>query len=103
MTKTYTLTEEQRYLRAKKQVTELKGFYCHLLSFGLVVLILIFINYMTFWGYKWFWYPAIGWGMGLAFHSYRVFVTNGILGREWENRQIEAFMEEDRLFAVRDK
>ena len=36
-----------------------------------------------------------GWGMGLLFHAYHVFVNNGILGKKWEQRKIEEFMREE--------
>ena len=56
---------------------------------------LIFINLKTFSGFHWFWFPLLGWGMGIAFHAYKVFVNNGILGRDWEKRKIEQYMREE--------
>ncbi|WP_313791519.1 2TM domain-containing protein [Lacinutrix neustonica] len=41
-------------------------------------------------------FSAIGWGVGLSFHAYKVFINNGVLGRDWEQRKIEKFMEEER-------
>ncbi len=87
---------DDTYIRARKHVEELKGFYYNLISYCLVIPFLIFINYRTYWEFKWFWFSAIGWGVGLAFHAYKVFVNDGVLGRDWERRKIQKFMEEEK-------
>ncbi|WP_299887687.1 2TM domain-containing protein [uncultured Lacinutrix sp.] len=86
---------DDSYVRARKHVEELKGFYYNVISYCFVIPFLIFINYRTYWEFKWFWFSAIGWGIGIAFHAYKVFVNDGILGRDWEKRKIEKFMEEE--------
>lgn len=86
---------EDKYIRARKQVEELKGFYYHLISYVLVIPFLIYINYKTYWDFHWFWYPMVGWALGLLFHAYHVFVMNGIFGKKWEERKIQEFMSEE--------
>ncbi len=86
----------EAYIRAKKHVEELKGFYYSLLSYCLVIPFLIFINYRTSWHFQWFWFPMIGWGIGLAFHAYKVYVNDGIFGTDWEARKIKEFMEQEK-------
>lgn len=86
---------DDRYLRARKQVEELKEFYYSLISYVIVIPFLIFINYRTFWGFQWFWFPMFGWGIGLCFHAYKVFVNDGALGRNWERKKIEQYMREE--------
>ena len=83
------------YLRARQHVDNLKEFYYNLISYCFVIPFLIFINYKTFWGFQWFWFPLFGWGMGLAFHAYKVYVNDGVLGRGWEKRKIEQFMKQE--------
>ncbi len=84
------------YVRARKHVEELKGFYYSLLSYFLVIPFLIFIWYkFTPNTIQWFWFPMIGWGIGNIFHAYRVFVDNGALGGNWEKRKIEEFMRKE--------
>ncbi|MCB0463539.1 MAG: 2TM domain-containing protein [Flavobacteriaceae bacterium] len=93
-----TRTKEQfddSYVRARKHVEEVKEFYYSLISYIIVIPFLAFINYWTFWGYQWFWWPMLGWGIGLLIHAYKVFVNDGIFGRNWERRKIEEFMRED--------
>ncbi|RYH72831.1 histidine kinase [Flavobacteriaceae bacterium 144Ye] len=86
---------DDSYIRARKHVDNLKEFYYGLISYCLVIPFLIFINYKTYWGFQWFWFPMLGWGMGIGFHAYKVFVNDGVLGRTWEKRKIEQFMKEE--------
>ncbi|MFD2726798.1 histidine kinase [Hyunsoonleella rubra] len=83
------------YLRAKKHVEELKGFYFSLISYVLVIPFLIFINYKTYWNFQWFWFPVFGWGLGLAIQAFKVFVSDKAMGGNWERRKIEQFMREE--------
>lgn len=84
------------YVRARKHVEELKEFYYSLISYCIVIPFLIFIYYeFTPDTIQWFWFPIFGWGMGLCFQAYKVFVNNGVLGRNWEQRKIDEFMQEE--------
>jgi len=88
-------TEEQKYSRAKKKVDNLKGFYWNLFSYCLVIPFLIFINLMTSASYLWFWWPMLGWGIGLAFHAYGIFGTNALFGKDWEENKIREIMKKE--------
>jgi len=89
---THKTEVNDQYLRARNHVDELKGFYYSLLSYCLVIPFLIFVNYKTSWNVQWFWFPMFGWGLGLCIQAYRVFVSNGLFGRNWEKRKIEEYM-----------
>ncbi|MDX1830153.1 MAG: 2TM domain-containing protein [Lutibacter sp.] len=94
-------TEEQKYLRAKKKVKSVKGFYVHLMVYLLVNLFLILSNALSHGGWQAFWewqsyYTAIFWGIGLAFHAFGVFGIDFLLGKDWENRKIKEFMDKDK-------
>lgn len=86
---------DDSYIRARKRVDEQKEFYYNLISYCAVIPFLIFINYNTYWDFKWFFFPMAGWGLGLSIHAYKVFVNDGVLGRNWEQRKIEKFMKEE--------
>ena len=88
--------EFERYQRAQKQVEEIKGFYGHLVSFVLVMLFLLFINLRYSPQYLWFFWPLLGWGMGLFFHGLKAFNYTPFLGKDWENRKIKEFMDKDK-------
>lgn len=88
-------SKEEKYLRAKKKVDDLKGFYSNLLAYCLVNPFLIFVNLMTSPSHYWFWYPMIGWGIGIVFHAVGVFNRTSYFGKEWEERKIQEMMKED--------
>jgi hypothetical protein len=84
--------ENSAYLRAKKRVEELKGFYGNLTSYCFVIPSLALINYYTYWDHKWFVYPMLGWGLGLTFHAFGVFGY----GKSWEERKIQEILNKDK-------
>lgn len=90
------MTEEERYRAAKKRVEEIKGFYSHLFIYFIVNLALFFINLATAPGKWWFYWPLIGWGIGIFAHGFSVFATSGRFGREWEERKIKEIMEKEK-------
>ncbi len=105
MTDMNTSIEEKR-MRAKQRIEELKGFYIHLVVYVLVNLFItvskLVANFNNgenfgeaFWDFGTFavW---IFWGIGLMFHAIKVFSLNPFFGRDWEERQIQKYMEEDK-------
>lgn len=100
-------SEEQKYLQAKKRVDELKGYYWHLATY-LIVNVFIsaskisrnlnngetfeqaFFDFNTFG--LWF-----VWGIGLAFHTFKTFGFHFFLGKNWEERKIKEFMNDEKL------
>ena len=87
--------EEEKYQKAKKRVEEMKGFYGHLTSYIIVNLFLIFVNLKTSPEHLWFFWPTVGWGIGLIFHGLRVFNFLPFLGKDWEERKMKEYMEEE--------
>ena len=89
-------SEFVEYQIAKKQVEELKGFYSHLASFILVIGVLIFVNLKYSPQYLWFLWTFFSWGIGLTFHALRVFNLVPFLGKDWEERKIEQYIQEEK-------
>lgn len=88
--------KETKYLRAKERVQELKKFYGNLTSYVLVISLLAAINYWTNgWSYMWFLWAAFGWGIGVIFHAMGTFNLNPFFNKDWEERKIKEFMQED--------
>ena len=85
--------QSKAYERASKRVTELKGFYANLISYCLIIPFLIFINLRTAPEYQWFWWPLLGWGVGLGSHALQVF---GI-GKNWEENQIQKILDREKF------
>lgn len=87
------MNEEERYKRAKERVEALKGFYTHLAVYLAVNAGLFLINVVTSSNW-WFYWPMLGWGIGLAVHAMTIFVTDGWFGPAWEERKIKEYMNE---------
>lgn len=81
------------YKRASKRVKDLKGFYSNLISYCLVIPFLIFINLRTSPEYHWFWWPMLGWGIGLSLNALKVFGISS----NWEERQIQKILDRENL------
>lgn len=90
--------ENIAYARAKERVEKLKGFYGNLISYCCVIPVLIFINYKSS-DFQWFWFPTLGWGMGLFFHGIEVFGY----GNSWEERKIKQLMEKEKIEDIQNK
>ncbi len=95
--------------RAQKRVKDIKGFYGHLAAYVIVILIVlttrgrfmsidntIFQNseYLNWIDWNIFGTPII-WGIFLVVHGIRVFGKNPFLGKKWEERQIQKYIEKN--------
>ena len=91
-----TTTSYTNYENARKRLENLKGFYWSVFAYSIVIPFLIFINFKTSWhAHKWFFYPMLGWGIGIAFQAYEVYGKDKYFGKSWENRKLEEFMKEE--------
>ncbi|KQS90121.1 2TM domain-containing protein [Chryseobacterium sp. Leaf394] len=83
-----THDDNEAYQRARKKVKEMKSFYANLISYCIVIPFLIFVNLFTSREYLWFWWPMLGWGIGVASHGFQVFA----IGDSWQERKIQEIM-----------
>jgi hypothetical protein len=89
------MEENERYKRAKQRVESLKSFYIHVLVYIFVNIWLFVINLITAPGEWWFYWPLIGWGIGLTAHGIGVLAGEGWMGREWEDRKIREALDQE--------
>lgn len=82
--------------RVRERVREMKGFYTHLVIYVMVNILIFLIWLFTDTGFPWFVFPLGGWGIGLFFHWYNVFVENGMLGRNWEEKKVRKLMQKEK-------
>jgi len=92
---------------ARKRVAQLKGFYIHAIVYVLVNLFLMIVSVNARMGNDESFNEAlfdldtfvtpIFWGIGLAFHAARVLGYSPFFSKDWEARQIQKYMEEDRI------
>lgn len=87
---------DAKYLRAKERITEVKEFYSKLLRSVLTIALLAAINYYTNeWRYMWFLWAALGISISMAYKASKVFGMNPFFSKDWEERKIQEFMNED--------
>ena len=97
---------EQNYIRAKKRVKDIKGFYVHL---SVYIIVNIFISGVIIFGLTksgdsfretfsnfGVYSTWVFWGIGMFFHWLGVFGFKSIgFGRDWEERKIKEMMEKE--------
>jgi len=83
-----TYHQDTAFFRAKERVEKLKGFYGNLVSYLIIIPILIIINLNSSNEFQWFWFPMLGWGMGLTFHAFETFG----FARTWEEKKIQEIL-----------
>ena len=99
-------SEEEKFLKAKKKVERIKGFYRHLVVFlGFNISLIVFkmtgvigngesfLNAVFDMQSLFTWIP---WGIGLAIHGIVVFdVFTFLVGRNWEEQKIKELVEKE--------
>ena len=81
--------KDKSYERAKKRVKEIKSFYGNLISYCIVIPFLAIINLITSPKDIWFYFPMLGWGIGIIAHGMSVFA----IGKNWEEKKIREILE----------
>ena len=99
--------QEQKYIKARKRVKEIKGFYIHLTVY---ILVNIFISGVIIFGLTrdednsiadaisnfGVYSTWIFWGIGMFFHWLGVFGFRSLgFGKDWEEKKIKEMMDED--------
>ncbi|MGK6343401.1 2TM domain-containing protein [Chryseobacterium sp. DT-3] len=84
--------ENGAYEKARKRVKELKSFYGNLISYCTIIPFLIILNLIVSPKHLWFFYPMLGWGIGLASHAFQVF---GV-GESWKEKKIREIMDKQK-------
>lgn len=96
----------KKLLKAKKRVETIKGFYIHLTLYFFInimvssVIIISGFNGSTFFGGSPFnigtFASWVLWGIGIFIHAVYVFYVNPIFSKDWEQRKIQKYMEEEK-------
>lgn len=88
---------ENKYMRAKDRVAEIKKFYTGLLFYIVFIGFLAGLNYYTNeWSYMWFLWAALGWGIGIVFQAAKAFNWAPFMNKDWEERKIKEFMDNEK-------
>lgn len=90
-----------KYEQAIARVKRIKSFYTHALVYVVVNIMLVIVNiqnldvgesYFQFKNFQ----TLFLWGIGLLAHGMSVFLPNIIMGKDWEERKIKQYMEEEK-------
>ncbi len=90
------INKADKYLRAKKKVEEIRGFYGNLTAYLIVIPVLAWFNYRTT-DFPWVIFPAVGWGLGVILNGLCAFGYSPILGKNWEERKIREYMSDNQF------
>jgi len=96
-------TEKSKYIRAKKRLEEIKGFYGHLSIYLVINLIMLLAvmglfkdSFMPIHFPMWSYFTTpFFWGIAIFIHWIYVFKSNLMPFKGWEERKIKQFMEEE--------
>ena len=80
------MEQDTTYAATRRRVSELRDFYIHATIYAAVNATLLAIDLLTPGG-PWFWWPLLGWGVGLFSHAVSVFGAGRLWGPEWEQRK----------------
>jgi hypothetical protein len=88
--------QDPAFVAALKRAEELQGFYTHLLVYVVVNTGLFLINLLTRSddGGWWFFWPLLGWGIGLLVHALATFT--GLFSESWKTRKAAELYERSR-------
>tara|TARA_B110000503_G_scaffold132653_1_gene208819 strand:- start:813 stop:1130 length:318 start_codon:yes stop_codon:yes gene_type:complete len=99
--------QEAKFIRAKKRVKAIKGFYVH---FMVYILANIFISGIIIFGLMKSGYNFedtfsnfgvystwVFWGIGMFFHWLGVFGSSVFFGENWEKKQLEKYMNDTKF------
>jgi len=77
---------------AWKRIAALRAFYTHLSIYALVNFLLLVVDMATPGG-PWFFFPLLGWGLGLGMHAAQAYELLPWFTRDWEQRKVKEMME----------
>ncbi|QBZ98010.1 2TM domain-containing protein [Flavobacterium sangjuense] len=98
----YSLSpDEIKYQQALKRVKRIKGFYTHAVVYVVINIVIIFSKINFTGNGTWNFElrnlsTAFFWGIGLLAHGMSVFMPTLLMGKDWEERKIKEFMDQEK-------
>lgn len=86
----------ERYLEAQKKVKNIKSFYIHLFFYIAVNIWFVYLNLKYSPEHLWFFYPTLGWGIGVFFHAAEAFDVFPFFNKKWEEKKIQELIEKEK-------
>ena len=89
-------TNETKYRRAQDRVIKLKRFYGRALRGVIAIIVSGAINYyLNQWEHPWFLWVVFGVSLSIALKAIKLFGTQFIFGRNWEEKKVRELMDRD--------
>jgi len=89
-------SRDQKYIRAKERIAAIKKFYSKLGGTLVAILIVAGVNYyVNEWKNPWFLWVVLFGGISILSEAYKAFGLNWILGKSWEKRKMDEYMNGD--------
>ncbi len=91
------MSDQERKYELARRIAEAKvGFIRHAAIYLLVMVVLAIINNVTYTGYQWWLWPALGWGVGVIAHFLSAFLfQSGNLTERLAKQEMERMDEKD--------
>ncbi len=87
----------ERLALARKIAERKVGFVRHAIVYLVVMVGLCLINNLTYSGYQWWLWPALGWGIGVVSHFLSAYLyQSGALVDKMAKRELEKMNESDK-------
>ena len=83
------MEQDKSYEKAKNRAEAKLGFYIHLCIYIVGCIFFIVINRVSYPDDHWFWWPILGWGIGVIFHAMGVFVSTSALLKKMTEKELE--------------
>jgi hypothetical protein len=87
MSQGYAPDEARRWVRRKRV------FYLILLTYAALSLMWFAIDALTGADTRWFYWPALGVGIGVAIYGIVILGASSVFGARWERRQVDRYVE----------
>jgi hypothetical protein len=89
-------SQELMYVKAKKKIKEIKGFYSHLIVMIVTAPVIVWVNLEFTPGFYYFWFALGGMFLSVFFHWLGVFGFAKLgFGKDWEQKKIQELMSKD--------
>ena len=85
------MSTNDTYEKAHKRVQEKKKFYRNLGTYLVMSVFFFTLNSLTSPGNWWFYWPMLGWGIGVAMHYVNIFgfPGSGVGSPDWEEKELD--------------
>tara|TARA_R110002126_G_C10478471_1_gene501666 strand:+ start:2853 stop:3143 length:291 start_codon:yes stop_codon:yes gene_type:complete len=88
--------DNSKFIRAQERVNEIKTFYTKVISaLGTIIIVAAINYYFNEWRYPWFLWVVFGLTISLFLKAIKIFNFNPFLGRDWEERKMKEFINQE--------